>query len=192
MNAHAPHGPVIRTASGLDVPLAAPRLEHIRFRDIAQHLAQINMFRGACRLPIPMAQFSLLTVDILKSGRHPPAICLLGLLHRAHNAYTHDLGPNDWSIHTCRTLSLAIQCAAGITAAAANDTGHIVTMADRIAVATVWRDMMPGEPPTWLEDTVAHPRPVKPMKWMAAEEVWLDTFSDLTIAAGLTPVKGAL
>lgn len=174
----------MRTNSGIDVMLANPTPDMINIRDIAHHLALINRFNGATETPYAVAQHSVLVADLLLAKKQPAHVCLGGLLHDAHEAYLGNVptpvkemlfGPVasrydhaafvfDGVLHTKFGLQLS-----------AIDLREI-KLADLTALATEWRDLMPGKCP--LAATPSKQR-VKPLPWHRAEDLFVKTFNTL-------------
>jgi hypothetical protein len=73
------------TASGKVVPLRDVRAEHICGEDIAHHLAGINRFASATRIPVSVAAHSIAVANLVKPEHRFPA-----LLHDGHEAYQGD------------------------------------------------------------------------------------------------------
>lgn len=180
---------VIRTYSGIDIPLLSPQPEHIEIRDIAHHLALLNRFCGATDMPISVAQHSVYVARVVAHLKGDPTAQLWGLLHDAHEAYLGDtprplkpLEPN--AIQSRRALSarfdLAIADRFRVRITITQD--NLVKTADDMALAAEWRDQMKGDCPI---ASPAAPFPVKPVPWHKAEEQFLSTFAHLHAAAGL-------
>jgi uncharacterized protein len=176
----------------LDLPLAAS----IDIRDIAVQLACTNRFNGATIAkgggPYSVAQHSVVVARIAQQlkARHP-LLHLQALLHDAHEAFTGDVTTPMKRALGCQAgealrrvqfnLDLAIHEAVGIEMPGSYDDG-LIARADAIALATEWRDLMPGPCP------VAHAPAnfaITPLPWPRAEELFLKTFNRLSVAAGI-------
>lgn len=77
---------MMTTYTGLVIDLTNIYAEEISIRDIAHHLACVNRFGGACRVPINVAQHSVY-VSRLVPEQHK----LQALLHDASEAYLGDI-----------------------------------------------------------------------------------------------------
>lgn len=70
-----PRHPFFTTVSGREIDLVAPRVEDIRFEDIAHHLAQICRYGGACdhqeNPTYTVAQHSLVPLPWISSAARP-------------------------------------------------------------------------------------------------------------------------
>ena len=185
--------PFIRTTSGTDVPLAAVQPAHISIRDIAHHLALINRFNGATPLPYSVAQHSVLVADLLLEARQPVHVVLAGLLHDAHEAYLGDIptpvklrlfgasGALSAYDNAAAHIDAAVHAKCGLTLSIAEQ--REITLADMKALATEWRDLMPGKCPATL--TAPHKHVVKPLPWGRAEDMFISTYNSLALRLGL-------
>lgn len=185
--------PFLRTASGRDLLLSRP--DAICIEDIAAHLAKINRFNGATSDPYSVAQHSALVQRLAALSGGDAATQLWALLHDAHEAYLGDMPtpvqrhvfgdadkgrnilPTPWEEAQLR-LDEAICAHCGLTLTAAmRDT---VAALDRAALATEWRDLMPGPVPLGWPEAVAGIATILPHdNWQTAQEVWLSTFHRL-------------
>ena len=185
---------VVRMHSGKTVPLEEPRFHHILISDIAHHLALTNRFNGATPTPYTVAQHSCHVADILQARKATTLMVLRGLLHDAHEAYVGDvispvklhlfggveIPESCWDRLT-GNFDAAIETRFGLRAMTGAEF-NAVAEADEVALATEWRDLLQGAPPT--------PKPpanfqVKPWSWHVAEERFLKRFYELTAQAGL-------
>lgn len=81
----------ILTNSGQRVDLAEPKQEQIDINDLAHHLAGINRFTGAGKFTLSVAEHSIRVSQYVEQRGQSPLICLLALLHDAHEAYIGDI-----------------------------------------------------------------------------------------------------
>jgi hypothetical protein len=81
----------METFSGLFVDTLSPDPSQICAIDIAHHLATMNRYGGAPRVPLSIAAHSLLVADLLRHQAQPLRVQLAGLLHDAAEAYLHDI-----------------------------------------------------------------------------------------------------
>lgn len=186
--------PFIRMHSGVDVYLDTPTPDVIHIRDIAHHLALINRFNGATETPYSVAQHSVLVADLLRAKKQPPHVCLWGLLHDAHEAYLGDVttpvkaavfgacaAPSAWD-HAVDVFDTVIM--AKFTTVTLPEARE-VKLADLTAIATEWRDMMPGACPL---ATTPSPHRVKPLAWHRAEDMFAKTYNCLARHLNLNEV----
>lgn len=82
----------VETASGLYVDLNDPDPATIVLDDVAHHLAHICRYTGACDRHYSVAEHAVLVARILEARGHDPMVCLIGLHHDDHEAYTGDVG----------------------------------------------------------------------------------------------------
>jgi hypothetical protein len=195
MNRHPLPQPVVRMASGRDVPLHGPCPADIDLRDIAHHLAQINRFNGAPHVPYSVAQHSVLVAQILQGRRQPPDVVLLGLLHDAHEAYQGDIitpvkqrlfGLAEAAVSNWDDLTTSFDAAILARFGLAPDASQRreVMLADMTALATEWRDLMPGPCPVAAAPL---PSPVRPLNWSRAEDRFVDCYNSLSPHLNLEP-----
>lgn len=76
----------IQTYTGKRVDLSKPTSDDISITDIAHSLSLLNRFTGHTRLPISVAQHSIMVANYMPKGDK-----LVGLLHDAHEAYIGDI-----------------------------------------------------------------------------------------------------
>lgn len=173
-------GPWIRTASGRRWFLLDPDARDLVWWDVAEHLAKVNRFTGAtpgCAYSV--AQHSCLVADML-----PPELQPYGLLHDAHEFCLNDqsspykeamarLGAGDAIKELERRQDQVLYLAAGLLWPPPDRVARAVKQADRIALATEARDLMP---PTWSAAGLPAPlsRTIKPWPWPKAAEQFLD------------------
>ncbi|MGF7160152.1 hypothetical protein FHS85_001775 [Rhodoligotrophos appendicifer] len=182
----------VATASGLFVNLAYPRPETIRLRDIARHLCQMNRFCGATKLPLSVAQHSVVVSKrVLRAAG--PLEGLQGLLHDAHAAYLGDISaPSIAEAHKRTGRPVWYEMASEVDAAIFQALGvplpdeatrRLIKSVGLAALATEWRDLMPEVTPP----THASPLPVtiRPMTFTKAEEAFLLAYRDLSTAANI-------
>jgi hypothetical protein len=133
-----------------------------------------------------VAQHSVLVADLLLAQKQPAHVCLWGLLHDAHEAYLGDITtpakaalfgdlvwPTGWD-----NLSFGFDAAINrkfnlaLTAVEMRE----VKLADLTALATEWRDLMPGPCPLAAKPS---PHRVKPLAWHRAEDMFIKTYNTL-------------
>jgi 5'-deoxynucleotidase YfbR-like HD superfamily hydrolase len=81
----------MQTRDGKKWSLLAPRTSDVDFLEIAHALANIPRFLGHTSQPISVAEHCVRVHDWLVQRNHPAPICLLGLLHDAHEAFIGDI-----------------------------------------------------------------------------------------------------
>ena len=192
----AAHGhplPHLIACSGTRVDLLDPRPEQISIRDIAHHLALINRFNGATVAgPYSVAQHSCVVAGYLAD--YGPVAMLLGLLHDAHEAYLCDLitpvrraiVPQLYHV-LCSRFDGVIRQSLRLTGPSPG-IAMAVDHADRIALATEWRDLMPGDPPSGYPSP--HGKAIKPLPWHRAEEAFLKMYEQLSAASPRLNIQG--
>lgn len=103
--------PRVRTYTGKEVNPLDLRPEDIDIRDIAHSLALCNRFAGHTRLPVSVAQHSILVAQLAE----PFGQALAGLLHDATEAYLGDV--TKWLKATMPEYIAAEERAADVIAA---------------------------------------------------------------------------
>jgi hypothetical protein len=187
---------VVSTASGREIDLGRLEIDHtsITVRDIATHLSRINRFNGATTFPYSVAQHSVLVVRIVEHMKGSPIEAFIALLHDAHEAYMGDItrpvyralniGNGCHAVDFLRQrLDRAISRAFGIDL---EMPCAVVAAADNQALATEWRDLMPGPLPKGYSQYGVAPWAVKPMPADKAEQAFLEAFHRLDIGSGRT------
>lgn len=174
--------------SGAAIDLLAPDPSVIRLRDISVQLSRIARFNGATTMFYSVAQHSVLVARIAARLRASPRDQFIALMHDAHEAYIGDitrpvavaLGSSAEAVDAIRLrMDRAIFAAFGISF---DQLPNVVRLADDMALATEWRDLMPGRSPLRIETA---PWPVKPKRPDMAEIEFLGAFHALARAAGL-------
>jgi uncharacterized protein len=181
------------TQSGQVIDLLNPNSKLISLADLALGLSRINRFNGQTRLgPLSVAQHSVTVVKIIQQGPNTPLLSLQALLHDGHEYLLGDISsPAEAAIapeiinRRKRDLDLSIYRALQVPYPDAA-SATLINRADRVALATEWRDLMPTQVP-------AHwPQPanfsVKPLShWTKAHDLFVALFTKLFTAAKLTP-----
>ena len=166
------------------------------FADVAHHLALITRFAGATHTPYSVAQHSVIVSDHLLTQFASAEFALAGLLRDAGEAVTGHI-PHPIKIalgetarmridvieraviaHLYQTLSLPTPGAA---------TWQAVKVADMRAFATEWRDLTAeGAADAYAPVNIKPlPRPIRPVPWDKAEEMFWDRLRRLTAALGV-------
>jgi hypothetical protein len=187
------------TATGAQIDLRLMPAADISILDIAQGLARIDRFNGACVRPYCVAEHSLLVCDILATEHHAHlAVRLAGLLHDAHAAYTGDLSSpmkaligEAWAREEHR-IAVRVQRRFGIHVDS-NAWADVIKHADLTALSTERKQLMPPDP------AGAQPWPVlqshPPVNWINLHDqakfgwadwrdAFLDRFAELRFALG--------
>ena len=140
----------ILTASGRRFDVESPRARDVHAKDLAHALSNLCRFGGHTRVHYSVAQHSILVSELV-----PKELALVGLLHDAGEAYLGDVvGP------VARRLPAFLALERGILAAVAARFGirpeqfhdARVRHADRVALLTERRDLLPSSPIPWAED----------------------------------------
>jgi len=158
----------ILTATGVPFRIGRAHAADVKLADVAHHLALINRFCGAASRPYSVAEHSLLVAEICERelGMSDPSGLLAALMHDAHEAYFGDISTPvkqhlgeearvlEWS------LERAVQERYGLRTANAGYHDQL-RRADRMALATERRDLMPAHPTPWA---VLHG--IEPVGWI--------------------------
>lgn len=81
----------ISTYSGGWFDLAHPRVDQVRIQDIAHHTSILGRFTGATQRLYSVAEHQLVVCRLMELDGLHPELCLAGLTHDGHEAYTGDL-----------------------------------------------------------------------------------------------------
>lgn len=81
----------MQTLNGTKWNLLAPRAADVDFREIAHSLSVLPRFLGHTTCPYSVAEHCCHAHDWLQASGYDDAVCLWGLLHDAHEAFTGDL-----------------------------------------------------------------------------------------------------
>lgn len=173
-------GPWIQTYTGKVFYPLDPRPEDIDIRDIAHALALVNRFGGHSRVPLSVAQHSVIVSQFV-----PKEHALAGLLHDAAEAYLGDV-PRPLKRETYFGRGYMVTEAVVWRAIAARfgvpeELDDSIKLADSRALATETRDLMGPPPQSW--ERLPEPLPVSvrvPMPWNIAEVAFIYRFKELT------------
>lgn len=195
----------LRTASGRRFRIDAPTPADVHWPDVAAQLAKTCRFAGATTTFYSVAQHSVLVADIIATRyRHDVRAPVYGLLHDAHEMVLGDIpAPTRTRLHQAigwklldayaQDVDEAVTRAAGLPWPVPDGIAHSIHSADMIARHAEARQLL-AEPargvPPWpdLVDLKPWPRPIKPMAWDKAEDVFLARLRDLAGLAGL-PIR---
>jgi hypothetical protein len=185
-------GPAMQTRSGGFFYLLDPRPEDVYIGDIAAHLAKINRYTGASKVPVSVARHSVLVSIIYKTpgvggkGTAPAAERLAVLLHDAAEAYTNDISrPMKLALErrapgVLKEIEYCIQGAIldkfDLTFPPHDKLKH----ADNVALQMERRDFMADAAVDWpgLPDPLPWPLEPSP-SWEHDEALFLETFNSL-------------
>jgi 5'-deoxynucleotidase YfbR-like HD superfamily hydrolase len=164
---------LLNMASGHDVDLLAPKIEDIRFCDVAENLAKVARFLGATRdVVYSVAEHSVRGADALLAETDEPRFAAYFLLHDVHEAYLGDdptpkkealvhlaeqqFGVLATSINAAfaaltERFDIVIHEAAGLEWPRPPEIERAVHRMDRTMLMTEWRDLKKGPMPfpTW-------------------------------------------
>jgi hypothetical protein len=181
------------TFSASRFDLGRPKADDVNLTDISHHLSVINRFSGATIRPYSVAEHSLLVADIAERElRLPRAGVLAALMHDAHEAY---LGDITWPVKQMlgahlqileASLERAVQMRYGLRTWS-HTYRDLIRSADRRALATERRDLMPAhdepwsvltgvEPVTWVDLTSSERCDCTWQEWRTA---FVDRFAEL-------------
>lgn len=185
----------ILTATGAQFDLELAFADSMSLLDVAHALALVNRFNGHTSRPYSVAEHSIHVCQIMEHDLHVthPAALMAGLLHDAHEAYIGDMAtPLKHAIgepwHAIeRRIEQRVQQRFGVLAASTGWRGHI-ERADRIALATERRDLMPPAGPDWPSlrgvpcAAQLDLRSMVGMDWKDWRDAFIDKFDELTEA----------
>jgi hypothetical protein len=171
------------TANGQEVDLRYPRVQTITLADISHHLAQINLYTGACRRPFSVAEHSLLVLEIVERVMHMDVHGkLAALMHDAHEAYTQDISTpakgqlgDAWANFEGR-MQRTVLSAFGLHGPMHKHSAAI-KQADLIAQATERAQLLPTGPGISLWPCLVHVQPVTWIDLMCPDRckaTWMD------------------
>lgn len=186
-------GDWMQCASGRKFWPLDPRPEEVFIDDIAHHLAAINRFNGATRVPYSVAQHSVLVSEIC-----PGAYSLWGLLHDAAEAYMSDIirPVKSWlCIQAPSGLESIAKVEDRIAKAIATRFGYPggepscgchVHNADTIALGAERRDLMTPTDDEWSclrgwESRIARVAKIEPVSFDIAKSRFLRRFSEIVV-----------
>lgn len=168
----------ITTHSGKKLSLIDPQPEDICIEDIGHHLGSICRFNGAINRFYSVAQHSVFVADQIVDR-----IRLTALLHDAGEAYYGDMSSpfkeamrelvgSRWGVILDR-IDRVIRLKFNLKF---NDCAEIM-YADKVAIATEWRDFMSTDVPDCLPEP--HPAVIVPFRDEVATKLFLITYRNL-------------
>ena len=172
------HDPYVSTFLGNRFYLTRPHIDDVAIEDIAHGLAYQCRFNGQTQDFYSVAQHSLIVMQIV-----PEEYRLAALLHDAAEAYLGDMVKPlknlfpEFSTIEARVMEI-IGHRFGVDLANLHPS---IKQADRIALATEKRDLMPHstEPWAYLVGIEALPESIEPMPPQTAKQTFLDTFAQI-------------
>lgn len=161
------------------------KLGVIDIEDIAHHLALRNRYSGATARPYSVAQHSCIVANLIPD----PSLRMWGLLHDAAEAYLPDVAhPIKADVFVWvgdKMLSFAeaedrILHRIAFCFGLSWPMPPAVMQVDRRVAATERRDLMASDL-DWCETDQLEPYPheIKPLKWKAARQLFLETYERL-------------
>lgn len=178
----------IVTSQADELDARCPRPGHITAMTTAWSLAQINRFAGHALRPYSVAEHSLLVSEIVEREFGLDVFAqLAALLHDAHEAYCgadmpapwkpEIAGWREWEERWSRTVRRAFAVSTVFVA-----HGEAIRSADRLALATEKRDLMPATPTPWIVLEGVQPigwvRLQSPERVASSWEDWRDRWMD--------------
>ena len=186
-------GKPIITFTGKSFDITQPSHKSVCLEDIAHHLAIINRYAGATRVPYSVAEHSV-RMSYLTKG-----VPIINLLHDSAEAYLADIASpykkglgwirdgqfisyKDAENDTLRVIGETL----GIRNLFLNVKHKDIKIADRIMMATEVRDLMPegtANTPGFsylIQDVDADNQRIKPWPWDLAEAEFIARFKELT------------
>lgn len=171
----------MQTFTGRQFFVYRPWDSEIIIDDIAHHLALVNRFTGATRVPYSVAQHCVLASQLVPSGFE-----LEALLHDAAEAYLNDMGsPLKGGMSEYQAIEAQIEQRIMSQFGLCGEMKYVMSAevkhVDLLLVATEARDLM-ANPPTMWHLPVAPLSGVKidPWPWDRAEREYLRRFEALT------------
>ena len=178
----------VLTGHGKRFYLAEPDASLIDINDIANTLANICRFNGRTRSFYSVAQHSILVSEICADDP------LAGLLHDAAEAYIGDV---------IRPLKKLLKGVTEIETAITREIGRALNVdferlrharikhADRVALATEIRDLMPDWPENTEPRSEPEPRRIVPLRPRLARKAFLDRYRALSRVASKRASSGS-
>jgi hypothetical protein len=170
--------PWCQTYTGVLFYPLEPDAEDICIEDIAHHLAIINRFGGASRVPISVADHS-----VLVAGEMPAHLALWGLLHDASEAYLIDLPrPVKYSPELVgyRKVEAMLQAMIYAKFGLTGPEPAELKLVDDQMLMTEQRDLMGPQTEPWACQAQPYTSIVYPLSWQSAESVFLFWMRRLT------------
>jgi len=159
----------ILTHTGKSFDVLAPQVDMIDPRDISHALAHLCRWNGHTRVFYSVAQHSCMVADLV-----PPEFKLAALLHDGTEAYIGDLPrPIKRAMPEYQRMEhalwLCIREAFDLPAAMNIGLPDLIKHADRVALATEVRDLLP--PDTAISEALSHIEPLaeRIRPWSATE-----------------------
>ncbi len=178
----------------------------VRIDDIARHLAKSCRFLGATSAFYSIAQHAVLVSDIVATSKrddNTPETRLYALLDSAHKAFMGEMSPlaRQAMVDYChdyfdtsamcnpydavrKQVQAIVLPRLGFKWPPTDAQARVVWAASRVALATEVRDLMPDDPT--LESwglPAPHNRPIKPLPWPKAEDLFLQRWDELCALA---------
>lgn len=184
--------PWICTYSGRRINLISPEVGDIVLADIAHHLATINRFCGALRIPYSVGQHSIYVRDII-TATYPNdyQLQLAALFHDAEEAYMNDMSRPMKPIAGERYAAACVHMRRKIFEAMGIEQNLMdhpdIKWADDIALMVERRDYLAPHPEWPTKEMAEYPR-LEEMEWRAVEKKfsrmaeWLFAMSDAVIS----------
>lgn len=188
-------------ADGRAVDLLAPKASDIRFDTFAHHLALLNRYGGAARLPYSVAEHLALGADAIMRETGDRELAQAYVLHDVEEAAIGDaitplkraLGELAVSSNVAASDSLlglykllgyrwnvAIHAAAGVVWPLPVRLQREVEHWDLRMLRTEWRDLMMGAAPfAWPQGIEPLRSFIVPMEWREARRALIDRFAEL-------------
>lgn len=159
-------GKTITTYSGVDFWPMDPRPEEVVLMDIAHVLSMLCRFGGHCSKFYSVAQHSVLVSQILERSQPEQTwktAALVGLLHDASETYLVDLPrPIKSMLPDYKVIERKVEAVIWERfdlVGGAEQWATEVKAADRIALSTECRDLMPPGTATWADCQTHKPNP---------------------------------
>lgn len=169
--------PTIETASGAEFDFSAPSPSKIHIEDIAHALSHLCRFTGHTRQYYSVAQHSYIVSTLV-----PREHAMQGLLHDATEAYVGDVSsPLKTLLPDYREIEGRVWMAICIRFGIDDHMHESVKAADRTALVTEKRDLMPAGFDLWqdFKDVAPRERPITPLPPQLARNLFLNRYHEL-------------
>ncbi|QNF34336.1 HD domain-containing protein [Adhaeribacter swui] len=174
----------IKTFTGRQLDLLAPKQEQIDLEDIAHGLAMKCRWNGQTNQFYSVAEHSMRVAYLLLEMYQNPLLAMAGLMHDAAEAYLPDLAtPLKKVIKGFDEIESALMLAITqkFNLPPVSVTKFKVKLADRVLLVTEGRDLMAWDlSEAWCQD---FPPPIEieivPLPWAHAKKLFLKTYNHL-------------
>ncbi len=173
----------IATFTGRKVNPCNLRSDGVCIEDVAHHLALINRFSGASRVPYSVAEHSLrMSYLVPQEAEGPDDLRLEALLHDATEAYLGDIiRPVKAQLQNYASMEekaeVAIRKAFGLRG---REHPRVLKQWDNTMLVWESRDLEVAIDEKYSYLDVSHLPTMTPLSWQQAEKEFLDRYAELT------------